>query len=272
MKENKFFVGDLATHFGVSRDTIRLYDKMGLLHPTEIGENKYRIYTREDFICMDYIMRLRKLNMPLEEIKELVNSSNIERSEATMQIQAKNLEEKIEELKNLQTMVNDYRKSFSSAILHMGQIMVETSPCIIYQKIDGSIADVMQNFNRLTTAYIPKFTFLMSIENFLSEESWADFENSKERSRLLDYAVTLIDDNRFAEKLDLEQMGFMVTKPQKSVHAYLKVQTNRDYTDFRRCRNFIVEQGYQLVGEPIFRVVSIRYNDTAYYEFWAPIL
>lgn len=271
MKKDRYFVGDLAAHFNVSRDTIRLYDKLGLIHPTEVGENRYRVYSREDFICMDYIMRLRKLGMPLKEIKSLVNSSSIERAEAVMQVQEKVLGEKIEELKSLQNMASDYRKSFGNAISNMGEITIEESPVFILQIVEDSLSQSMDNFEKLATEYVPKFTFLVKAETFSNEDAWGDLVDPRDRSSFSDYAVTLIDDGMFSKKMDLKARGFTVVPSHKSVHAILKAHTNKDYSDFYRIRDYILDNGYELCADAMYRVISVRNYDITYYDFWAPI-
>lgn len=60
--KEQYYTGNLASYFGVSRDTIRLYDKRGPLPPSRVGENRYRIYSREDLICMEKIHRITGLH------------------------------------------------------------------------------------------------------------------------------------------------------------------------------------------------------------------
>ena len=54
MQEKKiaYSVGEMAEYFGISRDTLRLYDKMGILSPMKNENNGYRVYSRVDFICL----------------------------------------------------------------------------------------------------------------------------------------------------------------------------------------------------------------------------
>ena len=94
-RKDLYYIGELAEYFGVSRDTLRLYDKVGILSPKKDEKNQYRTYSREDFICLDYVMRLRKINMSLEDINMMINDCTIERAEAVMQVQEKILEDKI---------------------------------------------------------------------------------------------------------------------------------------------------------------------------------
>ena len=163
MKEKKiaYSVGEMAEYFGVSRDTLRLYDKMGILSPKKNEDNGYRVYSRADFICLDYVMRLKSLGMRLEDINMMINDCTIERAEAIMQVQDKLIDEKIRELKSLQMMVRDYQKSFSGAIMQMGEITAKNSPVMIYRDIGDSMKDTMAAFQRLSKEQVPKFTFVI---------------------------------------------------------------------------------------------------------------
>ena len=58
---------------GISRQNIRFYEKEGLLHPARNKNNSYREYTVEDILRLKQIRLLRKLGMPLEEIRHLLD-------------------------------------------------------------------------------------------------------------------------------------------------------------------------------------------------------
>ena len=55
---------------GISRANIRYYEKMGLLLPKRNEKNGYREYTPEDIKRILQIKILRKLDVPIEEIKD----------------------------------------------------------------------------------------------------------------------------------------------------------------------------------------------------------
>lgn len=57
---------------GVSRQNIRFYEKQGLLHPTRNKRNAYREYSDEDILRLKQIRLFRKLGMPIEEIRCLL--------------------------------------------------------------------------------------------------------------------------------------------------------------------------------------------------------
>ncbi|MDO4644071.1 MAG: MerR family transcriptional regulator [Cardiobacteriaceae bacterium] len=53
---------------GVSTDTLRYYEKEGLLTPLRDG-NGYRLYSEKDVAWLAFILRLKETRMPLAQIK-----------------------------------------------------------------------------------------------------------------------------------------------------------------------------------------------------------
>ena len=53
--QRKYLVNQIARFFNVTRDTIRYYDKLGIIKPNINKKNKYRYYSREDLISFVYI-------------------------------------------------------------------------------------------------------------------------------------------------------------------------------------------------------------------------
>lgn len=66
-----FTVGETARICSIPADTLRYYDKIGLIHPSVMGENGYRYYKYEDFLFLNTIKYLKKLGMPLADMKKL---------------------------------------------------------------------------------------------------------------------------------------------------------------------------------------------------------
>ena len=61
--------GQFANLMGVSLDTLRYYEKEGLIKPNR-KENNHRIYTDNDINWMQFIKRLKDTGMPIKEIKK----------------------------------------------------------------------------------------------------------------------------------------------------------------------------------------------------------
>ena len=67
-------IGEFAECTGISKDTIRYYEKIGLLQP--VLKNKHREYQNHDIILVETIMKLKQTGFSLQEIKMLVEWSN----------------------------------------------------------------------------------------------------------------------------------------------------------------------------------------------------
>lgn len=66
-------INEVEQKVGVTKKNIRFYEQQGLLHPKRNSENGYREYDEEDVNCLKKIKLLRKLSMPIEEIRRIQN-------------------------------------------------------------------------------------------------------------------------------------------------------------------------------------------------------
>ncbi len=69
----KYSVKQVAQLSGVSVRTLHHYDAIGLLKPSEVGDNGYRQYGREELLHLQQILFHRALGMPLSEITTLMD-------------------------------------------------------------------------------------------------------------------------------------------------------------------------------------------------------
>lgn len=64
----EYSIGEISELFELSKDTLRFYERKGLLSPVR-GENNYRIYRSIDLWKLNIIKRLRGLNFSIKDIK-----------------------------------------------------------------------------------------------------------------------------------------------------------------------------------------------------------
>lgn len=67
-------IGELSKTVDLSKDTIRYYEKMGLISPTII--NKVRIYSEKDLLRLKSIQILKTARFSLMEIKIFIDYDN----------------------------------------------------------------------------------------------------------------------------------------------------------------------------------------------------
>ena len=64
-------IGELARDLGVSADTLRFYERSGLLPRSPRGDNGYRDYGEADRERVRFLLDLRRLDVPLAEAATL---------------------------------------------------------------------------------------------------------------------------------------------------------------------------------------------------------
>ncbi len=65
-------IGELAMRCGVSRDTIRFYEREGLLPRPRRTPSQYRVYSEEDESRLLFVRQAQALGLTLEDIRQLV--------------------------------------------------------------------------------------------------------------------------------------------------------------------------------------------------------
>ena len=62
-------INEVEQQAGITKRNIRFYEQQGLLSPKRNLENGYREYTEEEVAELKKIKLLRKLSLPIEEIR-----------------------------------------------------------------------------------------------------------------------------------------------------------------------------------------------------------
>ncbi|MBP3927110.1 MAG: MerR family transcriptional regulator [Clostridium sp.] len=70
MEKNRYMIGDVANLMGISRDTLRYYEKRGILS-SEKGKNGYRYYTDQDISKLIGVLYQRRMDIGLDDMETL---------------------------------------------------------------------------------------------------------------------------------------------------------------------------------------------------------
>ena len=98
-------INEVAKLTGVTVRTLHYYDEIGLLPPSEITESGYRIYDEVSLEKLQQILFFRELDFPLNEIKEIMENPNYDKSQA-LEKQRELLIKKRDRLEQLIALVN----------------------------------------------------------------------------------------------------------------------------------------------------------------------
>jgi len=112
---DKLPIGKMAKLNGISEQTLRLYDKMGLITPCEVNEQTgYRYYDIKQCAQLDMIQYMKALGMNLAEIRRRFEENDIDKMRSILERQKLNIEHKMKELdyakKALDRAIESYQR------------------------------------------------------------------------------------------------------------------------------------------------------------------
>lgn len=77
-KKDTFKIGELSKLFDIGVDSIRYYEKVGILHPVRNDENNYRMYTIDDVRRLALIREQLRLSFSTDQIREYDEDRNVD--------------------------------------------------------------------------------------------------------------------------------------------------------------------------------------------------
>ncbi len=87
--------------------TIRFYDKQGILKPSKVDGNGYRLYTDEDFGRLQKILSLKYLGFSLEEIMAMTINDDMEDMVYSLEMQKELIRKRIRHLQMMEQTLED---------------------------------------------------------------------------------------------------------------------------------------------------------------------
>lgn len=112
---NKLSIGELARHANVNIETIRYYERRGLLPKPPRNESGHRQYSIDDVRQTDFIKRCQALGFSLVEITEILElritpDSTCADMKSRVEGKLSSVDKKIEELNRIRNALDRLRK------------------------------------------------------------------------------------------------------------------------------------------------------------------
>ena len=75
-----FSISEAAKAVNTTSETLRHYDRIGLVKPSKKDERtKYRYYTKKDIVRLNTVRALQQMDIPLQEIKEVLEYDDLQK-------------------------------------------------------------------------------------------------------------------------------------------------------------------------------------------------
>lgn len=154
--KDQFLIGELAALFQISTDTLRYYDRIGLIRPDLVGANGYRYYSLRNFFKLSRILFLRDLDLPLEEIKGYMDDKNAEKLVELLMHKQVELDHKIQSMINLRSKIQQKLDLIHSGNLPQQVVHIKALPerHVLYmsssdQREPSSVKETLKTYGHL---------------------------------------------------------------------------------------------------------------------------
>jgi MerR family mercuric resistance operon transcriptional regulator len=133
MADTSLLIGELAERAGVNRETLRYYERRGLLKPRKRSPSGYRVYDAESAERLRFIKRAQTFGFSLDEISTLLRlrPENPVNCRSVLQI----LDRKVEELSKQIAEMKQFHRQLSRYRDRCRQAMVEGAPCPVIAEV-----------------------------------------------------------------------------------------------------------------------------------------
>ncbi|MCM1991787.1 MerR family transcriptional regulator [Oceanirhabdus seepicola] len=127
MKEY-YLIGEVAKIFDISADTLRHYDKIGLLKPIKLKNKIYRYYGVKQFDLLYMIQSLRLVDMSLNDIKVILYDKNLKKFSDYLGKQQIDIENQINDLIMMKESINKLKYRIDNLDRDINEIYIKKSP------------------------------------------------------------------------------------------------------------------------------------------------
>ena len=115
--KNYFSVGETAKMVGMTSETLRHYDRIGLVKPSKRDEwTSYRYYTRQDIVMLNTVRALQQMDLPLQKIKAVLEVDDLQEIIEFLTAAEKKADEKIASLKHSKAKIQAARQSYEKKL------------------------------------------------------------------------------------------------------------------------------------------------------------
>ena len=115
--EKYFTIGEAAKEAHVTAETLRHYDRIGLVAPSRREENTgYRYYTQEDIVRLHTVRALQQMDLPLKKIREVLQENDLRAVIAFLDEAEKRLADKIAMLQRGKEKIGLARASYAEKL------------------------------------------------------------------------------------------------------------------------------------------------------------
>ncbi|MEF2094323.1 helix-turn-helix domain-containing protein [Bacillus sp. CFBP9009] len=281
--QNKLSIGEMAKLRSVTVDTLRHYDKIGLLKPYHIDpETGYRYYSISQYEVLGTIKELRGIGFSLGEIKQFLTNRNVKKSVQSLKESMANIQEEINKLQdihnilmtrlyNIEHFTNSYRNSDIVIKQFDEREYIQLARPVSWGDTENLYLGFLELENRIG-GIIPalasnKFGDFIKKEYFDKIRQSSDFNGNL--SAYQSQLFILVQDGESEQPTQKIEKGLFLCS------YYGGLTREKMLTQLKKLLHYCDTHGYVITGDA-FRIMQVDVSltdqyDEAYYEIQIPI-
>ena len=269
----KYKIGEIANLLGVSIETVRHYEKMGLVKPQRDSDNGYRLFDPVDLNILRRARQLMKMGYSTNDAMQMLAGGDLSDLAQSLEGRMEDLDKQIAYLRHLQSFVSQRKRHLQRISCMPVGLVVENSPPmygIIYRNgrqftQDEDQCHLLKQWNH--------FSPFAEASVVIPQAYW------RRQSPVYQQGVCI--EAQYADFFGIHQGGQVQYYPsRKSLYTLFTTPYEPDVA--KRSDPYVaghvaqaLERGqYQLAGDTIGRVLHTSRKNGAYVhysELWIPI-
>lgn len=252
-----FLIGELAKLFNITTDTLRHYDKIGLLKPNYDTNSKYRFYSVRNFFKLSRILFFKNLDISLQDIKKYMNNKNTSNLLTLLKNKEEEIDLKISKLTNLKIKINTKLALFNSINEDLNIIKIKHLP----QRI-GILLDISDsNYEYELKKSVKKNGKYLNLSSLLIEGqiyTYLSRDNMKDGSfNKFKYFIEIVSTEN-------EVQGIFKIIPEDEYACVLFSGPYKDIENhYKLLIQWINDNGYEISGDSIEKnIVDYDFSDS----------
>lgn len=164
--KRNYTISEISRLFGIGIDSLRYYERLGIISPQR-GANGYRLYDLDDIYKLSLIKDLRRLDMPMKQIKTYLDNQTLATTRTLLNDEAQLLRERIRELEDDLRTVHDHIRELEDVVTRpVGTIELARKPqrrCVeLSARIerDAEMDLLVQRLHRQYESFLPHLGML----------------------------------------------------------------------------------------------------------------
>lgn len=263
---NRWTIGEVAKLFDVSTDTLRYYEKTGILSSKKNSDNGYRYYSYDEIVVLMDILFFRSMELSVKDIKQIINKMDVGEIKNILYQNQRIVEERIQELIKLNKMIIKAASQYNLCEEKVGKFLIVSAPEFKYKLIGKQAEDLVTVIRKYKKEdWINdriQYTLLIPQEELLKKPN---FSSAQVGISIDEENLCMLDFSEQQELLALHNVNYLYTIVGTSY-------SEEENDTLKNSLNYLEEEGRVVNGPMIGRYLASSHKDGLdYYEIWIAI-